>query len=482
MPAQAVEVPKKDAKEPEVVQFSTQQEIVKAMEADPALAAEFIAAEKAGKIDDFVTKHKKPDADPAADPAASHAKTEEKPKEKAPVETPDEEITVKVHRKDLGTYLKNRKPEEAVLEAVKGKAEADKTIDFLRTERVPKLETELGAAVQENKSLKQQLAEYGARKAEEAKRPPAAPPPPSTDIVIPADLPDGDLLEPEYQKQVAAHLKAMTAATKALLARDATREQEITALKGGLKKAEDEVGSVKQEFIKAGAEGDEDDEIVRMRKRNPDIFVSDRSEADIRKDYSHFLENLRVVAGVKEPVLDDKGQFGAGIVSAFNQFYAQDDAGKALREKCDARNVKPPDDLADLTKIEKVQAIRKQYGVFNTRTGQYDPLPYEEALQKYVAGDATLSDIRIKARAEGQSDYEKALAKRGEKAHEVKATDSADPADLAGITLEDFQTRHVKYLEAVKAGKAMPEERAILESICKLKGMPAAEITRILGG
>jgi hypothetical protein len=481
MPAQAVEVQKKDEKkEPEVVQFSTQQEIVKAMEADPALSAEFIAAEKDGKINDFVTKHQKPVADPAADPAASHAKTEEKPKDKPPVETPDEEITVKVRKKDLGTYLKNRKPEEAVLEAVKGKAEADKTIDFLKTERVPTLERELGATVQENKSLKQQLADYEAKKAKEKENPPPPPPTP-TDIVIPADLPEGDLLEPEYQKQIAAHLKAMAAATKALLARDAAREQEITALKSGVKEAKDEVVSVKQEFVKAGAQGDEDDEIVRMRKRNPDIFVSDRPESEIRGDFEHFLENLRVVAGVAEPIKKD-GQWSAGIVSAFNQYHAQDDAGKQLREKCDARSVKPPEDMADLTKIEKVQAIRKQYGVLNSRTGQYDPLPYEEALQKYVAGDSTLSDIRIKARAEGQSDYEKALAKRGEKAHEVTAKDSADPADLAGVTLEDFSARHMKYLEAVKAGKAMPEERAILESICKLKGMSAEQINYYLGG
>jgi len=483
MPNEAATVQKEDKEVKEVVQFTTQAEIVKAMEADPALSAEFIKAEQSGKMDDFVKKYQKSEA-PVEVVEPVKPDTEPKKAEKAapPAEEPDEEVEIpshKVRKKDLGTYIKNRKPEEAIAEALKGNRQKDKTIQFLKEERLPALEGELDETVKENKTLKQQLAEYEAKKAAAAAEP-VKKAEPVAEEELPDDLEDGDMLDSDYQKKVIAHVKATAKANKALLAKQTAQEQEIASLKSGIEEAKTGTKTLAETVQRGDAAGAEDDQIDRMRKRNTDIFVSARSIAKIEGEYKEFLEDLRVKAGVKEPVFNDKGGFTAGIVSAFHQYHAQDEAGKLLRAQCEAADIRPPEDLEDVTKIRKIQAIRKQYGVKKKRTGEYEDLPYEEALQKFVGTD--LGTVRKQSRVEGQDAYEKALAKRADKAHEIKATDGADPADLAGISLKDFDDRLEKYLVAKKAGKDNPEERAVLESICKIKGAGTEETKSILGG
>ena len=82
------------------------------------------------------------------------------------LKTDDEEITVKVKPSLLGSYLKGkvkeRSPEEAVLEALKGKVEADRTIDNLKAEKTD-LSTKYEGLAEQTAKLQKELDEWKAK-------------------------------------------------------------------------------------------------------------------------------------------------------------------------------------------------------------------------------------------------------------------------------------------------------------------------------
>jgi hypothetical protein len=121
------------------------------------------------------------------------------------------DVSLKVDPKLLGTYLTNRTPEEAVIEALRGKVEADR---FIETQR-----GSISSLSAETLKLRRELE--ATRKATAPQVPaPQAPQPqaaaPKTPQVNVDELKDLDLFDPENQKKVFDTIGALAAQVQTL--------------------------------------------------------------------------------------------------------------------------------------------------------------------------------------------------------------------------------------------------------------------------
>jgi hypothetical protein len=436
--------------------FETFEALKAGLKEDRSLLSEFSAIQNDDeKVAEFVQNHVVPKAEAGATPQKPPAATE----------TPDEEITFtgKLKKSDFGTYLKNRKPEEALLEMAKGNREKDTTIDFMKREKLPALETALNQERQtrerlekENLSFKEQLEAFKKKQTEA----PAAP------KVEELDLEKIDLLDDDGQKKVKAALVNNAKALAASVAREDAQRAEINELKAS-------ITSVRESVENAGRANEVETkveqqytEIDMVRQRNRELFTSNRSVGDIEDDYVDFVKNLHAIAGLKGPLQDVNGQFTAEARQVYD-LYHDEEKGKALKAECDKRGVKLPDDMDDLLVTYRINGIKNEYAKRDPLTGQYQPIPFDEALERYKLTLETPEQARLRGITEGHERYAKAVDNRKGFAKELPANAPGAPIDVSKLSETEIRAMFREYNEQKKKGAIQPELKMKLEHIIR---------------
>jgi len=352
----------------------------------------------------------------------------------------DEEVTIKVRPSDLKTYLKNRTVEEAVREALKGKDEADKTIDFFKVHKVPSLERQLNAERATTTSLRKEIEEWR-RKAERAPSAPAQPPQPQaeSEIALP-EIPeisdDIDMFDPDDQKKVLGAVKTipkLLEAIKDLKSRKpeppaAPPEPEHREPEGSRQQAN--TGSVTDEYAE-----------IRMLQANPefaDVFGTSTDIADLDSQYFNFVKNMATAAGISSFV-DESGRWTDQVRRAIALYNDQNSSeGKTLRELCERNAIKPPEEMEALTRIYRVRSLRSDYAR-RGETGEAKPIEYEDAARFFVANNPSVR--RQKTAQDQVAEQERiarAIANRNQYSREPPASSGADQSRIEDLPMERF--------------------------------------------
>lgn len=396
----------------------------------------------------------------------AESKPEETPPETKPEEKLKEKLSVEVDPETLGTY----KDVEAMS---KGNKEKDLTIDFFKKEKIPGLEQRLAQAEQERQSLKKEIEEFKKAKTEKKAIPPKVD---IKEIKVPEPK-DGDYITDEdYHKNLRQSLVESIEQNKSLLSIRDEMKNEIESLKSGIEEIKT---STETEHAKSQRQNQIDtefDEIDRLRKRN-EVFEYKRSIEDIENDYMEFLENLKIAADVKEPVLDKNGNFSpeiAGAVSTYND----EKKGEDLRKKCESKGIKLPDDFKELNTVYGIRKIRNEMAERDPATGEYKPISYERAFKLYQSENTSLEDIKLQERKAGHEAYEKAVNKSKDFAKETPPASGAPPFDISKYTQPQLETM---VRELVAKGEQRTEPETItLKEILKAAQMSEKEINEYI--
>jgi len=447
----------------EKVTFNSLDELKNALRTDKALGAELIADEKAF-YEKYLAKAESASADPK--------------KPEPPVKQPDdEEITVKVRKSTLGSYAKNRTPEEAVVELARGKSESDKTIDFLKNHKLPGVEEENINLRAQTLTLKQELEAYKKKKD-------AAPAAKPVEVALPADLENLDLLDPDAQKKVMDTLKQFSAALKSTQEQNQALKSELDGLKTDVTSANERTNARETEESLRNKVASDLSEIDTIRRQNPDLFVSQRPYEAIQGDYVAFVDDLCLIAGVKGPVRDDKGEFTPEARAAY-ALYHDAEKGKELKEKCDKEGVALPEDFADMMRMHEIRTQKVR--IINSATGRIEehPLPLEDAVKQYKKQNELSPDkARLEGVKKGHDAYNKAVEKRAQFAKEIRASQGASPVDLSAVTAAEVRDMFLVYDNSVKKRKPDQTTKQKLEHILRNVNPPwsEADIAARLGG
>jgi len=338
----------------------------------------------------------------ATEPNASEQQSSETPD--APQQPSFAEVKVKIDPSHLGTYAKNRSIEDAVAEAVKGNAEKDRMIGFLRNEKIPQQEQRISELAQRERTLRQEFEDYKKRhgvapQATPAAQPQAAPAKQPAKIELPEIPeepmpPDGpDFLDDEkradYLKKVRERNDALAKRQKGLEQLFAQSQQavnsltgEITQLKEGVAKTQARVTERDTMDAYDANTRNEFAEIDRMRDSNREVFGEPaRPTSQIEADWRAFLKDLAMVSGIPGSIYSEGTTLKPELLQKLDLYDRPDTAdGKALRDACDTRAIRPPEDVDALNRVYAVRAVRNKYQVKDAE-GNLVPIPYDEALR-----------------------------------------------------------------------------------------------------
>ena len=320
---------------------------------------------------------------------------------------------VQVSREQLGSYAVNRDPAAAIVEALKGNREKDKTIEaLLQRDR----ENE-----QSTTSLRQRIKDIEARKQQPAQpATPAAPAPGSA--IVPDDgvsEADVDALEKEYdpfddagKQKLFVHLRKQAA--------------EINRLKTGQQEALQPVKNMIEETNKARAQQAIDE---AKRRSTAAEFTEIESllsaEQELRPQGKTFQQlDLEVAEWIhKVKSIAPKGKDGYVL------FFEQGPAGDAFRAQCEASGATPPQEYKKHQAIMNLrsdrrnarEALRKQLSEWSGKEVQDYDLPSESTL--------TYADIYNRRRRQSGADKQ-ALLDAQISGHR-KMLDATDHSDRA---------------------------------------------------
>ncbi len=427
-------------------------ELKDALENDPALRSEFMKNE-----DKFIT-------------VSESEKSAEKVSDERKDEPSEDAVSVLVKPSWLGSYGKNRKPDEAIQEMAKGNSEKDKTINYFKDEKIPGLETELQRANEERASLKKQISDFeknpvvgGDKKTDK---------PAAKEVVIP-DLPEGDdmFLTEEGQKKFRDHLAATNAD------RDNLRNK-VDLLEKKIGDVNKKTETVVQEKVAKDGITLEFEAVNDFRKDNPTFFKKEgRETREIEKDYISFMKDLASVKGVSAFAKDGKGYFSKEASDALSSVLDENSQeGKSLREKLQERNIGLPDDFGELQLVYAVRDIRSKKYEKNS-SGEFVPITYSEAFKIYRGSNGNQDKKMIlDARKQGHEDLQKAIDEKNDKfAKETPSKGGANP-----INVESFPTETFMKLVNKGARQRTSEEDDILRTLMKAKQFPDSEIQAVL--
>lgn len=386
--------------------------------------------------------------------------------------TEDDTLTIKVRKEMLGTYLKNRNPEDAILQALKGKQEADRHIDYLKKEKIAGLEKEVERIAIENNRLKKQL--------EVTKE--AVTPKVDAKTEIKADFPDieiPDIISGEDvpDREFGDKMVKIVNAVKALKEQNAGLRKELTDMDNryNTKITEVEykadVANKHSEIVDGG--NSEYSSIDRFRKRYNDIVGYSRPIAEIEADYVQFMDDLAKVAGVKKVYKDGTSLYSDEMNAAYTAYVNNNtDYGKAINVACEERQIALPADKDQLFLIYDIKEIKDLY-----KKGD-KPLDYDEAFKLYkMEKGGSLDNIIENQKAEKVKKMAKAEENLNQAAIETPANGGADMIDIAKIPREQI---------TAIAGKT-PNERSesdkkLFGNYLKHMGFSEVEIARLNGG
>lgn len=423
----------------------TMDELAKALEENPELRDSFIEDEET-----FLESHLK----------KTEEKEESEPKKDASEEKSDEqsedvpkEVQVTIDKEWLSTYGKNRKPEEAIKEMSKGNAEKDKTIDFFKTQKVPKLESDLEKVRSSEASLKKQIEEFNKQKKEESK------------VEIPkikaVDLDDEDLfLSDEGQKKFKESYAGLAKTVEAMAEKIKTLETPAAPAKETEAKVETaEDAEYRKEYA-------EIDSFLSWKK---DEFGTVAPMELMESDYLDFVGNLAKTAGIDGPIQDKDGAFTPKVQQAMKTYLDVDsDQGKEARKAMAANNMPLLDEgqYNTLSKVYKVRELKTQLGV-----------PYEVALELFNARNRPSEDeLKLQGNIEGHKQMAKAKSNREQFVKQTPTTSEGGDTEILNMPVAQFNK-----LMARDPKEWTDQEKHTIKSIYKQNGVPDEEIKESFG-
>lgn len=434
-------------------------ELKKLMESDSDFAAQVLK-----DLDAMETMAKEPpvlegvpEESPASDPEVvvvdEKATNDDPVAVKPEVVNDDEVFTVKVKPEWLGTYAKNRSPDEAVQEMHKGVIEKDRTIDFLRKEKIPTLESSVRTFQTENLSLKAELERYKnnqvkpVEQQDEVKKVEVAIPtiPSFPEIPSGEDAFDEDKVA-NYKKLLAERETAILAASEAKIKIAALEnKQEIERVRNefrgeidGLKQEQQSKTSFDNQKV---AVKNEYSEIEDFRKRYPSIFAGDRTVQEIEGDFIKYMEDIALVSGINGGIYKDDGRSIRDEVRNAIQIHQDitNKDGEELRSRATERGISVPGDMDVLNRVYAVRGIRKQYGT-RSDSGEFIPIDWDAALAiaKTQKNPLLIEDEKFQSQVEMQNKRDKAIQNRKSFANETKVGEGQGHLDIANFPMQQF--------------------------------------------
>ncbi len=336
--------------EPEVVEM-TEQELAHRIDTDNDFANAYLK----GDVHVEAPKAPEPDAPaPEAKPSESApaAKTPE-PDGKKETITPTDDGKFVVDFEDGSKLQYKSKPE--ALKAIREKE------NMIRRQK---------SMISESRLREQQLADR-IKQLENSKPPvvaPAAPEAKKPDEKLAAKAEEElDPFDPDYQKNLAAKIKAQEETIKRLEGKFEETQKQHEADKEEQKRRDEEK-----------AERDKRNELLKSHYSEANQFVSRHPEFKLDKpvdvidqEYKHFLEELGSLAGT-----DGTMRQNVVMMDLFQDETSEQ--GKKLRAEAEKIGLKPPDNLNIYFSVLHVTEQRKRLNKFDEVTGKMVPFTMEE--------------------------------------------------------------------------------------------------------
>lgn len=453
----------------EVKTFSSVEELRAEFDKNDALFEEFLSLGKDGE-QAWLDKHIKPkEENPVEKPEDKKIETkEEKPEENKIVpaaESHKEEDEVgispiKIKKELFGTYIKNRSPEDAILEALKGNIEKDKTIDFYKKEKLPAIQNELVSAVSENQRLKKELESIksAAPKKQEKEIK-------DEQIDIPEFTDDDDPLSDSFKEK----LKKTSSIFKKIKEQNDVLMKTVESMNKDFSETKSKIGQAEERFVAESESEKEYKDLDLIRKSNPERFIGKRPIKEIGDEYLSFMENLKFVAGISSPTYTQSGEFSSEMQNAFMKYNQE---GSDLRKKCEERKISLPEDFDDLVTVDKIRKIRSSK-YEKDMSGNIKNISVQEAFKLFNYDNPAQSIT--KAKVAEQSAIEKAKQNREQFSPDIKSGSSSNPLDLSNPDMKkitDIINRNV-------SGKASKDEIDYVKAIMKSQGITEMEIQKL---
>ena len=365
-------------------------------------------------------------ATPAATPQGSAA----------PAAEPEKEITISLKPSDLGTYLANRTPQEAVLELVKGKRNADETIKFYKEQSLPTLEKTAQSMFAQNQLLKKELEGLKKQPAG-AGGPEGTKPTEPPKIAIPEIPDDVDLFDPEQQKVLVGTLKALRDQNIAL-------SSEITQMRSTPPAPQPQVAPAPQAIGLPDEVKSEYNQIslMQMNPEYKEVFSTKVPIEELERQYVAWVESLAKINGLTE-IYDAKGRFVPRVSTLISQYLDPSSAdGGKLRTVAEQSGAKPPEDISTLSRIYAVRNVRNQYSR-RDESGVVVSISYEEAARIAKSLTPELFTISSSPSTSPSTSEREAIARgverRSQFAVEVPAARGAQVDEISNMDFNEFQ-------------------------------------------
>ena len=465
-------------------------ELKKLMESDSDFAAQVLKdldAMESGTINPPVVEEKE---EVVSEEVKTEVIDEQKPVVVDEVKSDDEVVTVKVKPEWLGTYAKNRSPDEAVQEMHKGVIEKDRTIDFLRKEKIPTLENSVRSFQTENLSLKAELERYKNNQSKPVEQQDEVK---KVEVVVPEvpklpEMPSGeDAFDEEkvanYKKLLSERETAISAANEAKIKLAALENrQEIDRVRAELRGEIDSVKQAQQSKDSFDSQKvavkNEYSEIEDFRKRYPSIFAGDRTVQEIEGDFIKYMEDIALVSGINGGIYKDDGRSIRDEVRNAIQVHQDisNKDGEDLRARASERGISVPSDMDVLNRVYAVRGIRKQYGT-RSDSGEFIPIDWDAALAiaKTQKNPLLIEDEKFQSQVEMQNKRDKAIQNRKSFANETKVGEGQGHLDIANFPMQQFNAL------MSKDSKSWSEtEKDTLRQIAKHFNMKPEELNPVL--
>jgi len=376
-------------------------------------------------------------------------------------------VTLEVDDEMLGTYGKNREADAAILEALKGNKEKDKTIDFFKNEKLPTVERELQEARTVAAGLKKQIAEYEAKKMELSVK--------KVEKTNFSDFPefkdDESILDDETGPKILKALKNL----KEYQTHISGLESKIEALEGSITTA------AKARERDAASEAanrqlqEEFQEIDRVVETHAEALGKARSFKSMQDDYVGFMDNLKSISGIDGPLFDEAGAFRKEVQDRYRIYHEESDSGKALREICKAKGIGLPQDFDVLSRIYAIRGIRNNHFERGS-DGNPVPISYDKAIRLYQSENPE-KKLAVSDSTRQMSEIEK----RARAAENLNKTSELPAEGGAVVDIENYPRE--KFMAQMK--KPVDEwtdfEVNLFKQVAKTRGQSAEWTARYLG-
>jgi hypothetical protein len=246
-------------------------------------------------------------------------------------------ISLTIPKSALGTYLKGREAPEAVLEALKGKQNADQYIEKLRKERDD----------YQNQLLSyQQQSQVPAQPAAQAAQLPEADP----DLLSDEQFNELDLFDPENQERLGRHLAAQN---REIVALRAAASSAVEATSKFTARQQQEA----QRQLQQSQTQREFREIEDLQAVAPELRTT-RPFTDVDRDVTEFYRRVAESTGMP----DDK---------ALTLYFSQTPEGEALRTRLAGGGIAPPEEYDAHQRVMSIRAQKlRDYNLYVKQLSQ----------------------------------------------------------------------------------------------------------------